>query len=315
MAGALLGATLGCGGAEASPTDAGIAASTTCTDGILAPADRAPTWAGYLVKGPVGGPLAVDATDLFFYYYQGSDKYALWAIAKGGGQPRLLVPDAETFEPTTLVSDGPWLYVARGRRKKADPQVLHKYPDRGTYLGHDATHFYLAVPIGFGEYQLEKVSKQDDAERTVLAAPVLLNARVFFGYVIWRTSAGGFDQGVFERVSTEGGRVERIALPTGPLVAADCNYLYFAGPKHVWRMRRGGSQPVPLGNRGQWGAWEVDSESLYSFNGGGLLRTSLRTGDVSTIAFENRSVSRPSLALDDTTIYYGTSSGITVARK
>jgi len=255
--------------------------------------------------------MAVDATDLYFYY-RGASQYGLWAVDKRGGEPRLLV-DGET--PGPIASDGPWLHFTHGRRKKADPARLEEYPGRGMYVGHDATHVYLAVPNDLrGYYRLEKVSKENDTERTVLAPLVTpKGARLIYGYVVWQSSAA--ESGMFERVSTNGGAIERIELRAGPLVAADCNYLYFSGSAGVSRMRHHGSEPVALGEVSPGGAWAVDAESLYALDGTRLTRVSLRTGDVATIAEEKNTLTDPSLALDDTTVYFGTKAGIATARK
>lgn len=316
-AGALLGANLGCGRGEVVSTDAGTdIPMPMCTDGIPAPSDRAPTQVTYLVKGTVSGPMAVDATDLYFYY-RGASQYGLWAVDKRGGQPRLLV---DGVTPSAVVSDGPWLYFTNGRRKKADPAHLQEYPGQGGYLGHDATHLYLAVPAdprGYGGYRLEKVSKENDTDRTVLAPRVIpTTARVLYGYVVWQPGGyGEYRRSTLERVSTKGGAIERIELRSASLVAADCNYLYFAGIDGVSRMRHGGSEPVTFGQVTHGGIWAIDAEGLYVLNGKQLSRLSLRTGEVAKIAEEKNTLSDPSLALDETTVYFGTKAGIAMATK
>lgn len=310
-AGALLGANLGCGRAEVVSTDAGTdIPMPMCTDGIPASEDRPPTWAGYLFKGTVSGPLAVDTTDLYFYS-RGTQQYGLWAVDKRGGQPRLLV---DGVTPSAVVSDGPWLYVPGGRRKKADPTVLYPYPEGSDYVGHDTTHFYLVVR-GNETFRLEKVSKTNDAERTVLADRVSPEARVAFGYVVWKTPFSSTYETMFERVSTKGGAVERLELPLGSLVAADCNYLYFAGREGAWRMAHNGSEPTMLGNVPQGNFWAIDAASLYTFVGERLVRLSLRSGEIARVAEDKIALSGVSLALDETTVYFGTKAGIAMATK
>lgn len=308
-AGVLLGANLGCGTAEVVAADAGTGIpKPTCTDGIPAAEDRTPTWAGYLFKGTVSGALAVDATDLYFYS-RGTRQYGLWAVAKRGGQPRLLV---DGVTPGSLVSDGPWLHVDGGRRKKADPTVFYPYPENGEYAGHDTTHFYLVVR-GDKTYRLEKVSKTNDADRTVLADRVSPEARLAVGHVVWPTPYSPYSTSsdtVFERVSTKGGAVERLELPSGSLVAADCNYLYFSGREGAWRIAQGGSEPTVLGNIPKGSSWAIDAAGLYTFVGERLVRLSLRSGEIARVAEDKLALSGASLALDDTTVYFGTQVGI-----
>ncbi len=309
-----------CGGLEATPVeddDAGAGPSDPvqevglevpqtepplppCTDGVPAPADRAPgprfirAWWG---PDPVVA-MAADSSDLFV------GAGALYALAKrGGDEVRQLSP----APVDKIVVDGDALYVVTAgdpvrRMAKTGDAELALGPPAFDFAVNDAYLVTTNVLTGV----VARTSKQEPRATVVLAQGTEPQGiAIRDGWAYWANYASKN----VARVRLDGGQSETFEqfADYTRRIAVDCNYVYVSVGHYggsVWRKPLAGG-PAKLFVR-VGGTLVLDAQSLYVEDAHGTWRVSLATGKVTSMleGHGNPAGFLHSLVVDDQGVYW-----------